>query len=126
MFSDCEKLVRLNKITHKHILAKVRDLIAEYKKSGHRGVIVDAPLLFESGFDAECDTTICVCADKSARLERIVLRDSISCDKAMVRINSQVSDDELRRKCDYTIENNSTPEDLRMQVTEIARQIFDY
>jgi len=126
VFSDREKLNNLNTITHKHILARVRELIAEYKHRGYQAVLVDAPLLFESSFDAECDITICVCADESLRIERIIARDSISREKAEERIKSQIADDELRKKCDYVIENNCAPDELKNRVAQLIKQIFEF
>ena len=125
VFSDKDQLKKLNSITHKHILEKVREQICDYAKLGYRGVLVDAPLLFESGFDAECDLTLCVCADKDLRIERIMKRDGISREKALVRIDSQLPDDYLRDKCDYVIENSSTADALKKQVADIVKQIFD-
>ena len=73
-----EKLNLLNEITHRHILDKTRDLINEYRRSGVVAVIVDAPLLFESGFDRECDFTVAVIADRDIRIQRVMNRDGIS------------------------------------------------
>lgn len=124
-FSSDEDLRQLNRITHKHILAKVRTMIEEYKKQGCPGVIVDAPVLFESGFDSECDLTICVIADEKTRIERIISRDGISYESAKARIDAQISNDELIRKCTYSIENNSTEQELSKRVADLYRTIFD-
>ena len=124
-FSSDDALRQLNRITHKHILAKVRTIIEEYKEQGYTGVIVDAPVLFESGFDKECDLTICVIADEKIRIERIINRDGISYEAAKARINSQISNDELINKCTYSIENNSTDQKLRNEVADLYKTIFD-
>ena len=124
-FSSDDALRQLNRITHKHILAKVRTMIEEYKEQGYTGVIVDAPVLFESGFDKECDLTICVIADEKIRIERIINRDGISYEAAKARINSQISNDELINKCTYSIENNSTDQELRNGVADLYKTIFD-
>ena len=71
----------LNEITHKHIKVDTDILIEKYKEQGKRAVLVDAPVLFESGFDRMCDYTICVVASYEARLERILKRDNITEEK---------------------------------------------
>ena len=67
VFSDTskEKQKILNKITHKYVLARCLELIDEHKKLGSRILVFDVPLLFESGFDSFCDTTISVIACRS-------------------------------------------------------------
>ena len=122
VFSSLENLKLLNEITHKHIVSNIRSIIDSSKES--LGIIIDAPLLFESGFDKECDTTVAVIADTEIRTDRIVKRDNISVDHARARISSQISNDELMQRCDYTIENNSTVQELRESVAELYKKMF--
>ena len=126
VFSSNDKLRLLNEITHKHILTKTRRLISRITETTDcKALIFDAPLLFESGFDEECDVTVCVVADEQTRINRIIERDSISIEAAKARISSQIPNDELIKKCDYSIENNSSVERLRDQVLEIKSKIID-
>lgn len=120
-----EKLDLLNKITHKHILDEVRDRLLEYKSEGARYVIVDAPLLFESGFDKECDIIISVIADKDTRISRIMERDGISYEAAERRLMSQIDDKWLSQNSDFTIENNLDRVALAAVVERIYKQISD-
>ena len=119
------KLAKLNKITHKFILEKTREFLTDFNAQGKKAVLVDAPLLFESGFDKECDKIICVIADRSVRIDRIIRRDGISVSAAESRINAQIKDEELVSRCDYVITNNSDIDNLRLQISEIVKQIFD-
>lgn len=82
VFSDPEKLALLNKITHTYIIAESRRKLAELDGDGAYAAILDAPLLFESGFNTECDITACVISDEERRVRRIVRRDGISADAA--------------------------------------------
>ena len=123
VFSSDDNLKLLNKITHKHILSEVRNIIEA--NSDSRGIIIDAPLLFESGFNSECDVTVAVIASESTRLERITKRDGISLEHAKARIASQISDAELIEKCNYSIENSSTEKELRTRVLELYRKLFN-
>ena len=124
-FSSKSNLTLINKITHKHILEVARKRIDQYKRDGYKGVVIDAPLLFESGFDKECDLTVCVIADEELRINRIIKRDGISRNDAVKRINSQIPNDKLIKKCTYCIENNSTEEILRLQVAGLINLIFE-
>lgn len=125
-FANDENLKKLNEITHKHILKSIRNDIEKIKREkSTSGIIIDAPLLFESGFDKECDLTVAVIADNETRLERIILRDGISRENAMARISSQIPNDMLIFKCDYVIENNSDVAELKKNVYKLAEIIFD-
>jgi len=106
VFTNKDSLAKLNKITHKHIIKKTKEILKAYEANGKRIVVVDAPLLFESGFDSECDITISVLADKNIRKSRIIARDNLSEAEAEKRINAQYTDDFYKGKSNYTIYNN--------------------
>jgi dephospho-CoA kinase len=119
-----EKLRRLNEITHAAILAETEKRILELEKSGKNFVVFDAPLLFESGFNAKCDMIVAVTADTRTRVERIVKRDSITAKMAKERISTQLSDEFLKENSDYVIVNNGELCELDRQVKELAEKIF--
>lgn len=118
-FASKEKLGILNDITHKYILEECRDRIAGMEREGKSAVIIDAPLLFESGFNRECDIIISVIADKDIRVERIIKRDNLSFEQALRRIASQKDDDFLIRHSDYIIYNNGAVAELERQAADI-------
>ena len=117
-----ERLNKLNQITHFHIQNETERIIQECEENGYKGVLVDAPVLFESGFDKMCDITICVTAPTELKLQRIINRDGIPYEKALARINNQLNDDELREKCDYEIKNSSN-DDVEKQILAILSKI---
>ena len=124
VFSDKSKLKRLNEISHFHILAAVRKLISSLEKDeNYRGALIDAPLLFESKFDSECDCTVAVISEEKKRIARIIERDNISKERALARIKNQSNDDSLISKTDFVIENNGSFEDLRNNTIRIIDEI---
>ena len=123
--ADAEnKRKRLNEITHKFILGKTREMLASFEAEGRKAAIVDAPLLFESGFDKECEVIVSVVAEESLRILRIMKRDSITRDDAIRRIKSQLSDSALIERSDYSIVNNGDLSELHAQVKDVVEQIF--
>ena len=82
------KRLRLNEITHKFILDEARGRLSELASRGYSLAAVDAPLLFESGFDAECDVIVSVIAPKDERIARIMQRDGITKEAAIARLES--------------------------------------
>ena len=114
---------KLNEISHKFVLEEIRDEIHEYEKKGESAVIVDAPLLFESGFDKECDLIISVITPIETRVKRIILRDKITEEKALARIKTQLSDEDLSKRSNYLIYNSGDLIDLENEIQKIYLQI---
>ncbi len=119
-----ERLAKLNEISHKFILDETRRRLDEYKRRDAVAAIVDAPVLFESGFDRECDILISVVADREKRIDRIMTRDMITRDAAERRIASQMSDDELISRCDYVIRNDGDLDHLIAEVKSVLKDIL--
>ena len=113
-------LKTLNAIAHKHILQETKTRMASLAASGAPSVIIDAPLLFESGFDGMCHVKLCVCAPMKVQIARICARDSITEAAARMRLRAQMSEGELRRLCDAVIINDGVA-DVEGQVQEIIR-----
>ncbi|MBQ3507465.1 MAG: dephospho-CoA kinase [Clostridia bacterium] len=109
-------LADLNKITHRHVLCEVRRLLAIYKAEGKSAVLVDAPQLFESGFDTECDFVLAVLASREARMSRIMARDGLDVAQATARLDAQKSDDFFREQSDAILVNDSTAEDMDAEI----------
>ena len=123
VFSNPEKMGRLNTISHYYVLCTVRDIIASAQKSGYRAVMVDAPLLFESGVEKECDAIVVVTASKECRISRITTRDGITESDALKRISNQLSDEFLFSRADYIITNNGSANELKEQVERVVNSI---
>lgn len=119
-----ERLNRLNVISHKFILDETRQRLSVLSEMGYKAALVDAPVLFESGFDKECDLTLCVVADRETRILRIMERDGLSREAAEQRINSQLSSAELISRCDLVITNDSNLDELNDEVHRVATIIL--
>lgn len=91
-FSTPENAKILNAITHPAILSLTRQAIEDAAGNGHSTVVVDAPLLFEAGFDALCDEIVAVIAPHEQRLQRIMQRDGITAEAAQQRMAAQQED----------------------------------
>ena len=118
-----DRLARLNEITHKHILAETDRKIECYAEEGRFAVIVDAPLLFESGYNEKCDYIVAASAPEDILVSRIMSRDGIDRDGALRRLKTQLSDEALRERADFVIETNENSEILRLRVKEILSQM---
>ncbi len=118
-----EKRNKLNSITHGYVLQEVRKRLREYCADGADNCFIDAPLLFESGFDKECDITVAVIADNTTRIKRIMERDNIDRAAAEARIKAQLSNERLLELSDMHIENSSDISALKTAVAELINKI---
>lgn len=109
VFSDEQALKDLNLLTHGAVKAEViRQLTPEPALAA-----IDAIGLFESGINKLCKLTVAVTAPEDIRVARLTARDGISREYALARIAAQPSQKEFVQRCDYVLENNTTPGDFR-------------
>lgn len=121
VFNDREKLEILNGIYHPKIkeeFCKIRE------KYNHDDLIVfDAPLLFESGLDKECDKIILVCVEEKIQIERVVSRDNVDKKLAKQIIEAQMPQEEKKKKADIIIYNNGSLEELIEKAKKILFEL---
>ena len=117
------KRLRLNEITHKHVRTECFHWLDAMRAKGCIAAIVDAPLLFESGFDAFCDVKVSVIASEEIRINRIMLRDSLTKEAAIRRVRSQMDEDQLRKRSDFVIVNNGDKSSLLEQISRLLNKI---
>ncbi len=123
VFSFKESLNTLNKITHRHILSVSEDMLKEYEAHGAYAAVIDAPQLFESGFDKKCDITLGITADKETLIKRIISRDNISVSDAEKRLKNQHPKEFFIKNCTYTIENTLGLDELEKAVVSVINEI---
>ena len=123
VFASPAALQTLNHIAHRYVMEEIRRQLKNLRQKETAAAVLDAPLLFEAGADRDCTTIVSVLAKKELRLERIMVRDGISLQKAMQRINAQKNDDYFRTHSDYVIENNASVDHLRPDVEKILREM---
>lgn len=121
-FATKEATEKLNRLTHPAILEVSFKEIENAIDNGYKLCFYDAAALFESGADKKCDFTVCVQAPPEVRLERIMVRDGLTKEKALERMNAQKSDNYYSEKADFIIDN-SPDKNLVQQVEKLVRQL---
>ncbi|MBQ8175258.1 MAG: dephospho-CoA kinase [Clostridia bacterium] len=117
------RLALLNDISHRFVHEECEILLSHYEKDGEPLVILDVPLLFESGFDRLCDVTVAVLAPQSLRLQRILSRDGIDEAAAIRRLVAQPSDEFYKLRADHLIYNEGDLPVLQERTLAILRKI---
>ncbi|NLY71848.1 MAG: dephospho-CoA kinase [Clostridiales bacterium] len=121
VFSDPDKKALLDSIMH----TKIIDIIIERAKSydNEKFVFLDVPLLYETNMDELVDMVWVVDADEETRINRIMIRDKLTREQAIDRINNQMSQSEKVKKADYVIDNSGDKYTLYNQINNILNLI---
>ncbi len=126
VFNDCEKLTRLNQITHPEIIKRILDRIEEIRAESPDALIVlDAPLLIEVGLHEKVDRVVVVYVDETTLVERIIERDKLNPEEAAKRLSCQMPLKAKIEYADYVIYNKATIEETLKQVGEIFADISE-
>jgi len=102
VFGNPQALADLNGLVHP---AVVRDFARWAEAQSGDYVILESAILFDAGLEGMVDYVVAVLAPEELRVERACRRDGTSEEAVRRRIAAQMSDDELRKRADYTIVN---------------------
>ncbi len=119
VFRDNEVKEQFDQLMHQEIISIIDRNISELKKTDARGILLDAPLLFEANINDRCDVVILITADMDERIDRVSLRDDADEEDIRDRINNQMSDEEKAKYADFVIDNSGEPEDMFAQLDDI-------
>ena len=125
VFSDDNELIKLNYITHKHILAEIRLRLKEHAMNGGTLAALDAIELISSGMGEICFTTLAVLADRELRAQRIMARDSVSREYALMRIDAQKPDSYFIENCEHVLYNNAGAEEFKLECTRLFKEVLN-
>ena len=124
VFKDPKQLLKLERIVHPAVLKQIRNEIRFYKKNKSENVVViDVPLLFESGLYRDVNLTIVVKTSQQKQIERAMQRLKCTQSEAMRRIKMQMPLSQKVRLADITIDNNGTIRETEKQVKIIWQKI---
>ncbi|WIF94398.1 dephospho-CoA kinase [Caminicella sporogenes] len=125
VFNNPEKLKILNKITHERIIKNIKEKIKFYEHLGkYKVIFIDAALLIEMNMTDMVDEVWLVAIDREKQIERLMIRDKLTYDEALKRINSQMSLEEKKKYADVIIDNSKSIKDLKRQIDILWNKIF--
>jgi dephospho-CoA kinase len=106
IFNDKKKLETVNAIIHPEVGNDFNQWLQQH--SQYDIVAQEAAILFESGFDKMMDKIVMVYAPLEVRIQRTMLRDNISGEKVLERVQNQMPDEDKAKLSDYVIVNDNT------------------
>ncbi len=120
IFKDAPKRELLNSLLHPLIQAEQDELMRRWEGEDPHGVaVVDAALLIESGGHKRFDKVVVVHCRPDAQLERLMRRNGLAREEAVLRVAAQMPQEEKLRHADFTIDTSEGFEDTRRRTAEV-------
>jgi dephospho-CoA kinase len=105
VFNDPEARRKLEAVLHPYVWARQRKFILKARRLGLKQVVLDIPLLYETGSDRKCDAVVVVTAPHLIQRQRVLRRANMSEQKFHAILALQLPDLEKRRRADYVVQS---------------------
>ena len=119
---DPTALRRLEEIVHPLVRNAERKFLRDAEIAGAAIVVLDVPLLFETGGDGRVDATVVVSAPAAMQRERVLER-GVSLERLEALLGRQMPDAEKRRRADFVVDSGQGVEHARVQVRQILAAV---
>lgn len=120
VFNDPYKLKALNSIIHP---AVAKDFESFIKTKNGDYIVKEVAIIFETNTEHNYNKIVLVRAPLEERIKRVILRDNLSREDVIKRVNNQIDDSTIIDNCDYVIENINL-KDLKEKVLKIHKDLI--
>lgn len=123
VFSDPDKNRKLMQIVTMKVREAGQKWISDYrKKEKYDIIILDIPLLFETGSEDLCDAVWFITADDEVRRRRVMARDGVTTEQVERRMRSQMPEKEKAERSDEIVDNSRGVEELHRTVDALLKK----
>ncbi len=119
---DAAAMKLLEQIVHPLLSAHNRKFLQDNERAGTPVVVMDVPLLFETGGDKRVDSVVVVTTDPETQRARILARDNMTPEKLDAILARQLPDAEKRQRADFIVDTSHGLEPVRARINEILAQ----
>jgi dephospho-CoA kinase len=119
-----DSLTLLEGILHPMVEAEERAFVARSRRRGNRAVVLDIPLLFETGGDARVDRVVVVSAPRSVQMQRVRGRRRMNAADIAAVIARQMPDIEKRRRADVVVHTGLSRHHSLRTLRRLIRGIY--
>ena len=123
-FSDPARKRALEAILHPRIQRDIMRGIDRAAEEGAKVVILDVPLLFETGMDALCDETWVLSADPETQVARVMMRDRVEREQVEARIQNQMPAEEKEKLATQVIPTERPMEKTQAELAALYQQVL--
>lgn len=123
VLGDAAALAKLEAIVHPLVGAARDRFLAQARASGAKVVVLDVPLLFETGAERGCDAVVVVSAPADVQRRRAFERPGMTEEKFAALLAKQTPDAEKRRRADFIVDSSQSYDHARAQVRDILQAV---
>lgn len=122
VFGKPEALRRLEAILHPLVRRRMRRFLQQAGRRGDRLVVLDIPLLFETGGERFCDAVAVVSAPRLIQRQRVLARPGMTPEKFAAILAAQMPDREKRRRADWVVPTGLGRRPARLALRALLRR----
>ncbi len=123
VIGDADALKRLEAIVHPLVRKTEEQFLSDARARGAPLVVLDIPLLYETGGDARVDAVVVVTAPEDIQRARIMQRPGMTSEKMEALLVKQMPDAEKRRRADFIVDSGQGIDHAQEQVRQILARI---
>ena len=116
-------LARLEAIVHPLVRARRQAFLRDHARAEAEMVLLEIPLLFETGGEKDADVTIVVSAPAQVQHARLLAREGMSEAKLEVLLGNQMPDAEKRARADYVVDTDRPPEETAAEIDKLIESL---
>ena len=119
---DPAAMRQLEQIVHPMLGASRQKFFHDAEQSGAPVVVVDVPLLFETGGEKRVDAVVVVTTTPEIQRQRILARDNMTGEKLDAILARQLPDAEKRKRADFVVDTSHGLDPVRARIRDILDQ----
>jgi dephospho-CoA kinase len=116
---DPAALKQLEQIVHPMLSASRQKFFADAEAAGAPVVVVDVPLLFETGGETRVDAVVVVTTSPENQRDRVLARGTMDHDKLNSILARQMPDAEKQKRADFVVDTSHGLDPVRAQIRDI-------
>ena len=120
---DQAAIKQLEQIVHPMLGASRRKFLEEAERSGAPVVVMDIPLLFETGGEKRVDAVVVVSTDPATQRERILARGTMTSEALDGILARQLPDAEKRKRADFVVDTSHGLDPVRAAIRDILAEV---
>jgi dephospho-CoA kinase len=120
--NDPAAIKRLEGIVHPMLGASRQKFLLDAEQSGAPVVVVDVPLLFETGGEKRVDAVVVVTTSPEIQRERVLTRANMTPEMLATVLTRQLPDAEKRKRADFVVDTSQGLDPVRARIRDILNE----